>query len=118
MDRHTTRRIRTAIVAAALGASLFATALPASAQTPGAGVTPPAAVLEGQSVTPAGWSWVRANDGVGTQGWSWVRSGDGTFTPDGWSWVRSGDGTFTPDGWSWVRSGDGTFTPDGWSWVD
>jgi hypothetical protein len=112
------RRLRALLVAAALSASMFATALPAAAATPPAGLANAvtnAAPIEAGWVAPAGWIWTRDADGFEADGWIWTRADDG-ISPNGWIWTRSTDG-FGPDGWIWTRSGDGEFTTQGWIWT-
>jgi hypothetical protein len=90
MDRTSARRprrLRALLVAAALGVSMVATAVPASA-------SPPDFLFggDGGSFSPQGFTWVRSAD-FGPQGFTWVRAVDGTVD----------DGSVEVQGFTWVR---------------
>jgi hypothetical protein len=92
MDRTSTRRprrLRALLVAAALGTSLFATALPAAAAPSGPALDrAPAFLVDGEFI-PSSWIWTRSVDGDSrTDSWIWTRSVDGEFTTQSWIWTK------------------------------
>lgn len=87
MHRPTKRRagrLRALTVACALGVSVVATALPASA-------TPERLQPDDAVSQPVEQS----------SSWVWVR--DAELTPSSWVWVRGGNGGTSTQSWVWVR---------------
>jgi hypothetical protein len=95
MDRTSTRRprrLRALLVAAALGTSLFATALPAAAD-------PSVGLAKAATHSPT-----FADDGIHANHWVWTRSFvNGEFAPNHWVWTRSTDELVGPAHWVWTK---------------
>jgi hypothetical protein len=106
MDRTSTRRprrLRALLVAAALGTSLFATALPAAAAGLPEAPPPHAGLGAGDAAfAPNGLTWIRSQH-IDAQGLTWIREME--VAPDGLTWIRSADEdfTFAPQGLTWIR---------------
>jgi hypothetical protein len=105
MDRTSTRRprrLRALLVVAALGTSLFATALPAAAAAPTEAPPPHAGVgAQDDGFAPSGLTWIRTHQ-LDSQGLTWIRSMD--VSSSGLTWIRATDDELETQGLTWIRS--------------